>query len=244
MNVMQHTTGNAAARRKKIPRKYHPQGFEVLYEDDHLIVGNKAAGLLSVAAPYDRERTVHQFLNEYVRKGNSRSRKCVFPVHRLDRETSGVLLFAKTEQAQCSLKDHWKETEKTYMTVVHGRLAQKSGTISSYLVEDDKYRMHSFADDVEKGKLAHTAYTVIKEAGQFSVLKISLLTGRKNQIRVHLAHHGHPVVGDAKYGRPDTRYPRLALHAHVLAFTHPATGERLTFTAPVPEHFYALAGRW
>ncbi|MBF0331414.1 MAG: RNA pseudouridine synthase, partial [Candidatus Omnitrophica bacterium] len=138
---------------RKIPRKYQPKGFEIVHEDDHIIVGYKSAGILTVAAPYERERTVHQYLNEYVRKGNSRSRHVVFVVHRLDRETSGVLIFAKDPRAQEFLKDHWKVTHKIYYAVVHGRMAKKAGTISSYLVEDDKYRMHSM-DEGGDGKLS------------------------------------------------------------------------------------------
>ncbi len=226
---------------RKIPRKYQPKGFAIIHEDDDIIVGFKSAGILTVAAPYERERTVHQFLNEYVRKGNSRSRHVVFVVHRLDRETSGVLIFAKNLRAQEFLKDHWKETEKTYYAIVHGRMDKKAGTISSYLIEDDKYRMHSL-DEGGEGKLSHTAYKVIKETDKFSLLEIDLLTGRKNQIRVHLSGEGHPLVGDQKYGRPDRRYPHLALHARSISFIHPVDGERLIFEAPVPEHFFRLVG--
>ena len=233
---MSHAHGS-----RKIPRKYQPKGFEIVHEDDDIIVGFKSAGILTVAAPYERERTVQHFLNEYVRKGNSRSRHVIFVVHRLDRETSGVLVFAKNPRAQEFLKDHWRENKKIYYAVVHGRMARRSGTISSYLIEDDKYRMHSFADGSE-GKLAHTAYKVIKETDKFSLLEIDLLTGRKNQIRVHLSGEGHPLVGDDKYGHPDRRYPNLALHARSISFTHPAHGERMTFEAPIPEHFFKLVG--
>ncbi len=225
---------------KKIPRKYQPKGFEILYEDDEIIVGNKAFGYLTVGAMYERERTVQHALNEYARKGNFRSHKRVYVVHRLDRETSGLLIFAKSEKAQVTLKDHWKDTVKTYYAVVHGRLNQKSGTITSYLVENEDYTMHS-AKDSKEGKLARTAYTVVRETVRFSLLKINLLTGRKNQIRVHLAGEGHPVVGDAKYGRHDTRYQRLALHAQSISFPHPSTGERMTFEAGLPEYFHTLA---
>lgn len=228
---------------KKIPKKYQPKGFDILYEDRDIIVGNKAAGFLTVGAAWNRVNTVHAVLNRYIRKGNLRSRKCVFVVHRLDQETSGVLIFAKTEQAQNFLKDHWKSTRKTYYAVVHGRMVEKSGTISSYLSEDEYYMMHS-SHSSEEGKLAHTAYEVIKETAKFSLLKIDLLTGRKNQIRVHCADKGHPVVGDAKYGRSSTKYTRLALHAQSISFTHPFSGKRLTFETGVPEYFSTLVGPW
>src|SRR5437899_150715 len=129
---------------KKIPRKYHPKGFEILYEDQDLIVGNKSAGFLTVKAAWEKEASIHHALNQYVRKGNSKSKKCVFVVHRLDQETSGVLIFAKSFQIQQALKDNWREVTKTYMTIVYGKLEKKNDVISSYLVEDDDYVMHSY----------------------------------------------------------------------------------------------------
>lgn len=229
---------------KKLPKKYQPKGFEILYEDRDIIVGNKAPGFLTVSALWNKEQTIHAALNRYVRKGSLQSRKCVYVVHRLDQATSGVMVFAKTEKAQKFLKDHWKNTVKIYYAVVHGRLAQKSGTLSSYLVEDDDYRMHSTPSAGKQGKLAHTAYTVVKETDQFSLVRVDLLTGRKNQIRVHFADHGHPVVGDAKYGKTDPGRERLALHSQSITLTHPFRGERMTFTAELPEYFSALIGKF
>ena len=224
---------------KKIPKKYQPRGFEILYEDKDLFVGNKAPGFLTVGAAWERVNTIHYALNQYVRKGNSRSRKCVYVVHRLDQATSGVLIFAKSEQAQMFLKDNWKSTIKTYYAIVYGRMARKSGTISSYLVEDDEYVMHS-VEESARGKLSHTEYDVIKETEKYSLLKINLLTGRKNQIRVHLADEGYPVVGDDKYGKSDPRHNYLALHSQSISFIHPFSKERLTFEAPVPDYFRKL----
>ena len=226
---------------KKIPKKYQPNGFEILYEDRDIIVGHKAVGFLTVAALYEKERTIHNALNQYVRKGEARSRKCVYVVHRLDRETSGVLMFAKTEEAKDFLKDNWKAFEKTYYAVVDGKMAQKSDTITSYLTEDEEYNIHSSQDDRE-GKLAHTAYTVIKETATYSLLKINLLTGRKNQIRVHLADKGHPVVGDTKYGHNKKRYERLALHSQSISFIHPFSQKSLTIETALPEFFKKLIG--
>jgi tRNA pseudouridine32 synthase/23S rRNA pseudouridine746 synthase/23S rRNA pseudouridine1911/1915/1917 synthase len=221
---------------RKIPKKYQPKGFEVLYEDKDVIVGNKAPGTLTVAALWNKDKTVHSALNQYVRKGNPRSRKCVYVVHRLDQATSGALIFAKTEQAQNFLKDHWKSAVKTYYAIVRGRLEQRSGTLSSYLFEDDEYVMHSTPDS-SKGKLASTAYTVLKETNKFSLIKIDLLTGKKNQIRVQFADLGHPVVGDTKYGKRGTKDGYLALHARSVTFDHPFTRKRLTIEAQVPEYF-------
>ena len=228
---------------RKIPGRHQPKGFKILYEDRDLVVGDKAPGSLAVAALWNKEDTVHAALNTYVRKGNARSKKCVFVVHRLDQATSGVMIFAKTRQAQTFLKDNWSTTKKIYYAVVHGRLAQKTGTISSHLIEDEDYVVRATSDSA-KGKLAHTAYTVVKETDNFSLLKIGLLTGRKNQIRVHLAGLGHPVVGDDKYGKSDPRHKRLALFARSITFTHPFNGRRLTFEAEVPGYFTGLVGPW
>ncbi|MEI7999512.1 MAG: RNA pseudouridine synthase [Candidatus Omnitrophota bacterium] len=223
----------------KTPKKYHPRGFEILYEDRDIIVGNKAPGYLSVGALWERVNTIHHALNLYVRKGNSKSRKCVYVVHRLDQATSGVLVYAKTEQVKDFLKDNWKNTVKNYYAIVHGKLAKTSGTISSYLVEDDDYVVHS-THDSDNGRLSHTEYTVLKETEKYTLLRINLLTGRKNQIRVHLCDIGHPVVGDDKYGSNYPRYQHLALHSHTLTLTHPFSREEMTFTARVPEYFGKL----
>jgi RluA family pseudouridine synthase len=224
---------------KKIPSKYQPNGFRILYEDDHLIVGNKSVGHLTVGAPYERERTIHQALNQYVRKGNSRSHRVVYVVHRLDRETSGLLIFAKSDWVKEVLKDQWKGVKKTYFAVVYGPMKEKSGTFASFLEEDDDYRVHSSKDPV-KGKLSETEYAVVKETGRFSLVRINLVTGRKNQIRVHFAEAGYPVVGDAKYGQSRTKYPRMCLHAQALAFSHPVTHQPLNFETPLPQLFTTL----
>lgn len=224
---------------KKIPKKYQPKGFEILHEDLDVIVGNKSPGILTVAAKWESENTVHNLLNQYIRKGNPRSNKCVYVVHRLDQATSGVLIFAKSESAQKFLKDNWKETTKTYYAIVHGQLAKKTGTITSYLSEDENYVVHSSSDS-DSGKLAITEYTVLKETDKFSLLKINLLTGKKNQIRVHLAGEGHPLVGDAKYGKSTTNFKDLRLHSVELEFTHPHKKVRVNIKAPVPAYFRSL----
>ncbi len=224
----------------KVPKKYRPKGFEILHEDLDLIVGNKAAGFLTVAALWEKENTIHQILNSYVRKGSRHSRKEVYVVHRLDQATSGVLIFAKSVEAQTFLKDNWKSTEKIYFAIVHGTLAKKSDLISSYLTEDEDYLVHS-SKDSSQGKLAQTEYTVIKETPKFSLVKINLLTGKKNQIRVHMAEIGHPIVGDSKYGAGDgKKYQNLMLHSHSIAFNHPFSKKRLQIKATVPAYFKAL----
>ena len=230
---------------KKIPKKYQPRGFAILHEDLDIIVGNKAPGALTVAAKWNSDDTVHSALNSYVRKGNPRSSKVVYVVHRLDQATSGVLVFAKSEEVMDFLKNNWKTFTKTYYAIVHGKMAKKSGTIQSFLTEDEDYVVHS-SQNSEQGKLAITEYTVLKETDKFSLLKINLLTGKKNQIRVHLAGEGHPIVGDTKYGKgpaPGKKpapIKELRLHSAELEITHPHSKKRVSFKAPVPAYFRSL----
>ncbi len=226
---------------RPIPRRHRPRGLEILHEDRDLFVVNKEAGLLTMATRKDEAFTAENVLNDYVRKGCARSNKHVWLVHRLDRETSGVLLVAKSEEAQQHLKDHWKSTEKYYLAAVRGHLKAKSGIFSSYLAENEDQFVYSVADPA-KGKFSQTAYTVIKETPTLSLVKIKLMTGRKNQIRVQFAEHGHPVVGDPKYGARDAFRERLCLHAKSIAFGHPHSGKRLFFDTPIPEVFSRLAG--
>jgi len=225
----------------KVPKKYQPIGFEILHEDQDLIIGNKSPGYLTVSAKWEKENTIHSHLNSYVRKGSIHSKKCVYVVHRLDQSTSGVLMFAKSEKAQFFLKENWSSTVKNYYTIVYGKLAEKSGIITSYLTEDEDYNVHS-TDDIENGKLAKTEYTVVKETPHFSVLKINLLTGKKNQIRVQLADQGNPIVGDSKYGKEKVspKHKILMLHSFSIVFTHPFNKKRIRIQSDVPEYFNRL----
>lgn len=226
---------------KRPPTKHHPKGLTILYEDRDVIVVEKPCGLLTIGTDRDKSRTVHTILNEYVRKGDPRSRNRIYIVHRLDRDTSGILILAKSEAAKMYLQEHWQDTDKRYLTVVHGRLAVKTGTISSCLAENSAFKVYSTPDPA-LGKLSHTEYAVIKEAKGFSLLEIHLLTGRKHQIRVHLSEMGHPVVGDRKYGKGSEAHGNLALHARSLSFTHPVSGKRLTFETRIPDYFTRLVG--
>jgi len=226
---------------KRPPARYQPKGLPILHEDRDLIVVEKPSGLLSIGTERDKTRTVHSLLNDYVRKGDPRSRQRVYIVHRLDRETSGILVLAKSEAAKIFLQGHWQETEKRYLAVVHGTLSAKAGTIASYLAENSALTVYSTADQT-LGKWSQTEYRVLKEARGLSLLDIRLLSGRKHQIRVHLAEQGHPVVGDRKYGKGGDGHAVLALHAHTLSFTHPVNGRRLTFATAIPERFTRLVG--
>jgi tRNA pseudouridine32 synthase/23S rRNA pseudouridine746 synthase/23S rRNA pseudouridine1911/1915/1917 synthase len=226
-------------KKKYATRKYLSRELEILYEDRDILVVDKPAGLLTVGTPTNKFKTADYILTDYVRKGSLKWRNRIFIVHRLDQWTSGVLIFAKSEEVMSFLKAQWKDTEKKYVAVVYGHLAQKEGIITSYLAEDKAHAVYS-TTDATKGKLAHTAYKVLKETKRFTLLEINLLTGRKNQIRVHMADEGHPIVGDRKYGKIKDEYERLALHSKSISFKHPTRGEQMTFEAKVPNYFNKL----
>ena len=233
------TTG----KRSRSNTKFLPKGLVILHEDRDILVVDKPAGLLTVATETDKVRTVHFALTDYIRKGTAKSRKEIYVVHRLDKQTSGVLIFAKTETAKINLQGGWKKTEKEYLAVVHGKFTERSGTITSHLTENKASQVVYATTDTTTGKLSHTAYKVLRETKIFSLLEVHPLTGRKNQIRVHLADIGHPVVGDRKYGKKNERYDRMALHARSIAFNHPFNGQRLFIEAEVPEYFHKLVGQ-
>ena len=224
---------------KKPPKRYQPRGLSILYEDRDILVVDKATGLLTVSNDKVRDNTAYYRLNEYVRKGNPKSRNRVFIVHRLDRETSGVIVFAKSEKAKRYLQDEWRKFQKTYYALVHGTLLEKEGVITSYLAENQAYKMYSVTDP-KKGKLAKTGYRVLRESPKYSLLEIDLLTGRKNQIRAHLSDKGCPVAGDKKYGVKEKDIKRLTLHAAAITIAHPYSKEKMTFTTEVPPYFDSL----
>jgi tRNA pseudouridine32 synthase/23S rRNA pseudouridine746 synthase/23S rRNA pseudouridine1911/1915/1917 synthase len=229
------------AKKKESRHRPLSRGVEILYEDQDLLAVNKPAGLLTVKTLTEKTKTVYCILTDYVKKGNPKSRNRIFTVHRLDQWTSGVLIFAKSEAVKDCLQARWEETKKTYLAVVHGQLTAKEGVITSYLAENAQYVVYS-TKDAAKGKPARTAYKVLKETPQFSLVEVDLLTGRKNQIRVHLADQGHPVVGDRKYGDTTDRFPRLALHSKSICFPHPTRDERMTIEAKIPGCFRELVG--
>ena len=224
---------------KMPPKRFQPKGLRVIYEDHYILVVDKRSGLLSVSNEHVKENTAHYLLNEYVKKGNQKSKNRVYIVHRLDRDTSGVLIFAKTERAKQKLQSEWDKFEKKYYAVVHGVLTEKEGLISSYLAENSIHRMYSVANP-EKGKLSKTRYKVIRESSKFSLLLIDLLTGRKNQIRVHFSEKGHPVAGDKIYGEKDKDIKRLTLHSAFMSINHPFTNENMIFESQAPAYFKSL----
>jgi len=221
---------------KRPPKKYQPKGLTILYEDHDIVVVNKTDGLLTVRTETVKENTALNHLNDYVKKGNQKSNAQVFVVHRLDKDTSGVLIFAKSEKAKAYLIDEWKNFSKKYYAIVHGILPEKEGIIESYLAENSIHKMYS-VNDPEKGVYAKTGYKVLKESKHYSLLEIDLYTGKKNQIRVHFAEKGYPVAGDKMYGIKDRWIKRLTLHSTSLTITHPYTNEPMTFESKIPAYF-------
>jgi 23S rRNA pseudouridine1911/1915/1917 synthase len=215
------------------PKKnFTEEKLPILYEDRYIVVVDKPEGLLSVATAFEKGKTVHGLLKE-----KFKPRK-VFVVHRLDQETSGVMLFALSEDAYIKLKEKFAahEMERIYTGIVEGRMTSSEGTWSSYLREDANYVVHS-SQNPQAGSLAITHYEVLKVSTRFSRVQFKLETGRKNQIRVHCQVAGHPILGDKKYGSIANSSKRLCLHARSLAFTHPITDVNMYFTSPLPELF-------
>ncbi|MFS0688379.1 RluA family pseudouridine synthase [Sporosarcina sp. 179-K 8C2 HS] len=211
-------------------------GLSIIYEDDSIIVIDKEASLLSMAAKDKNERTAFSEVSAYVKRQDPRQR--VFIVHRLDRDTSGVLLLAKSEQVKMTLQDHWDEMvkERIYTALVEGNVRKESGTIKSWLKETRTFKVYSNPTD-NGGQLAITHYRKIRSNRQYSLLEVMLETGRKNQIRVHMEEIGHPVVGDKKYGSTVNPIKRLGLHATALTIVHPVTKEVMKFESAIPSSF-------
>jgi len=224
----------------------HPK-LKIVYEDDDLIVVNKQPGLLTVAAtPGSKETTVMSILRAYVKKQNARAG--IYVVHRLDRETSGLLVFARSEELQHYMRQYWRElvTERTYIALAEGILEPREGKITTWLTEDKRNAVVYSSPVDDGGDIAITNYKVLRtakgdglEAKGYSLVELHLETGRTNQIRVHLASKGCPVVGDRKYGHGNESSPidRLCLHAKVLEFIHPVTEKKVRFESPVPKEF-------
>lgn len=209
--------------------------LRILHDDDHIVVLEKPEGLLSVATDSEKRATVHAML-----KKQFHNRK-VYPVHRLDRDTSGVMIFAYTEAARNALKTQFEEhlIDKTYFAIVEGQLPMGKAIWESYLEEDDFYYVKS-TNDSQGGKLATTHYEVLKSQKHRSLLRLKPKSGRKNQLRVHCSESGHPIVGDKKYKAVTNPLKRMCLHAHKITFTHPITKRSMTFASPLPEVFHKI----
>ena len=214
----------------------HPR-IKLIFEDNDIIVVDKGYGVLSTAAGKPSDDTVYNIVKKYARGFSDKAN--IYVVHRLDRDTSGLMLLTRTKQARDKLINNWNNmvVERKYIAVVEGKVEQKEGTVKSFLAENpDTYEMYS-TDDKKIGRLAVTRYRVIKQGSRFAMVELEIKTGRKNQIRVHMHDLGNPVSGDRKYGGHPSPINRIALHATTLTIVHPITGKAVTFTSPIPENF-------
>lgn len=220
--------------------------LDIIYEDKKIIVINKPAGLLTVSTIKEKERTLFHEVFDYVKKSNPKSK--VFIVNRLDKDTSGIVVFAKDQSIKYAYQNNWDKLAviRRYVAVVCGKVKQVKGTIRSYLKESKTLMVYS-TNDKKAGKLAVTNYKVIKENDNYTMLDVDIRTGRKNQIRVHLKDIGHLIVGDKKYGTSNKNFRRLFLHAYYLVLINPKTKKKMEFYCKVPVIFDSLfkeEGKW
>lgn len=211
--------------------------LRIVYEDDDIIVVNKGYGLLSVGTDTKREGTAYSILRDYVKRVNPRNK--LFIVHRLDQHTSGLMLFAKTEQAKETMQHNWNNMvlERRYVAVVEGGAPEPpEGQVRTLLAENSEHVVY-VTDNPAEGREALTEYCTLAARGNYALLELELATGRKNQIRVHMQHIGHPIAGDRKYGAKTSPIHRLALHARTLRFVHPVTRRDMNFSTPIPAAF-------
>jgi 23S rRNA pseudouridine1911/1915/1917 synthase len=206
-------------------------GLKIVHLDEAIVVVDKPAGLLSMGSAREKERTAHRILNEYLKAQTKSLSQQAFIVHRLDRETSGLMLFARTELIQAALQKNWKLVTKKYLAMVEGTPSNPAGTLKDRLLEDKSLRVRRVETG---GELAITHYRVLTTHGKRSILELQLETGRKHQIRVQLAALGHPIVGDSKYGATTGSARRLMLHSCELSFSHPVSGAPTKFVSTPP----------
>lgn len=220
-------------------RKKTRSNLPIIFENDEIIVINKPSGLLSIASDKEKGSTAYRMLTDYVQQKDKHNR--IFVVHRLDEDTSGVLMVAKNVKIQQALQDNWNNlvSSRGYYAIVDGQMKEPTGTVKSYLKKNSQNMMYSSKKSGD-GQLAITHYKVIQVSGDYSLLDVHIDSGRKNQIRVHLGDLGHNVIGDDKYGNPTNPIKRLGLHAYELIIKHPFTGKVMKFTAPMPKEFKTL----
>lgn len=209
--------------------------LSIVYEDNDFVVIDKPNGLLSVSAKGEKSKTAYNLVSEYVKLKNKRAK--IFVLHRLDKDTSGVLVFAKNEKIKNRMQADWNKivTKRGYVAICEGKMKKGKAKIQSYLKENAEYMVYSSHD--RSGELAITNYNVKKSMAKYSYVELFLETGKKNQIRVHMSELGHPITGDKKYYAKSNLIKRLALHAHVFEFRHPDTLKLYTFTADIPKSF-------
>jgi 23S rRNA pseudouridine1911/1915/1917 synthase len=226
-----------ATRRQVGDRSLERVGLRIVHIDDAIVVIDKPVGLLSMGSEREKEKTTHRILNEHLKALERSPRQQVFIVHRLDRETSGLMVFARSESTQAALQRNWKDVTKCYLAIVEGTPAHASGTLRDNLLESKSFKVHRVA---KGGELAITHYRVVKTFRERSLLELTLETGRKHQIRVQLAAIGHPIVGDRRYGATIDPARRLALHSCELKFRHPVSGAAMEFRSELPSPLKAL----
>lgn len=221
--------------------------MKIVYEDEWMIVVNKPHGLLTMSSGKAGEETAYSMLNEYVRNSGRNGRSRIFIVHRLDRDTSGLLVFAKDEKTKSALQDNWEEAvlERKYTAVLEGSIDDEEGWIETWLYENPKsFKVHCYPvrDDIPPRKEWKSASTHCRTLSRYEIdghpytmVEFELETGRKNQIRAHAGWIGHPIAGDRKYGAATDPFRRLALHAQTLTFIHPWTGKTMKFTSSFPK---------
>lgn len=211
--------------------------LDILYEDKYLIAINKPSGLLSISNDKEKNITAYRMVSDYVK--TSSKQKYIFVVHRIDQDTSGIILFSKDEKIRNILQDNWNTLVKKrgYLAITSNKM-KGLGTYQSYLLENHKQFVYSSKNN--HGKLAITHYNVLKSNNHYSLVEAFLDTGRRNQIRVHFSEHGYPLIGDKKYGSNENPLKRLCLHANILEFIHPVTKKLIHITCPYPEEFSKL----
>lgn len=224
--------------RHKKQNQFKSRYVKIVYEDRWLVVVEKNIGILSMAAGHS-SLNVKSVLDDYFLKSRQKCRAHV--VHRLDRDTSGLMVYAKDIETEQILEHNWHQIgyDRRYVAVVSGEMEQDNGTIANWLKDNKAYITYSSPTD-NGGKYAVTHFQVLNRTTEHSLVEYKLETGRKNQIRVHSADMGHPVCGDVKYGNGDDPLHRLCLHAYMLCFTHPVTGEPMEFSTPIPTAFRSL----
>ena len=209
--------------------------LDILYEDKFLIIVNKPHNLLTISTSKEKERTLYHYVYEYLKQKNKNNK--VFIVHRLDKDTSGIVMFAKDEKTKFYLQDNWDKFKRRYVAVVYGK-TDSSGVLKNYLNETKTHLTYIVND--KNGKLAITEYEKVLENKKYTMLSLNLKTGRKNQIRVQLAHMSNPIVGDKKYGIKKDPIRRMALHANYLKFIHPKTKTEIIIDVDIPNEFINL----
>lgn len=218
---------------------FYNRRLKIVYEDDDIIVVNKGYGLLSMGNDKVREGTAYSILREYVKTQDPRN--MLFIVHRLDQHTSGLMVFARNVRAKEALQHNWNNMvlRREYVCVVEGKVEPADGQINTLLAENSQHIVY-VTEDAKAGKPALTQYSTLAAGNGYTLLAVSLETGRKNQIRVHMKHIGHPIAGDRKYGARTSPVNRLTLHARTLKFVHPVSGELMDFSTPVPASFASM----